>query len=158
MGEEWRPVVGHEGAYEVSNLGRVRSRVRNPNGRIMSGAVNSSGRIQVKLAGKLTQVHRVVMEAFVGPVPDGLEVLHWDDDPTNNALSNLRYGTRGENLHDLVRNGKHFQANKVECPHGHPYSAENTRRSRGKRICITCSRSADRERLRRERKLNREAS
>lgn len=37
------------------------------------------------------------MEAFVGPRPFGMEVLHMDDDPTNNQLKNLRYGTHAEN-------------------------------------------------------------
>ncbi|NIH98089.1 hypothetical protein FHU31_005095 [Mycolicibacterium fluoranthenivorans] len=46
------------------------------------------------------KVHHLVLLAFVGPRPPGLHALHCDDDPLNNHLSNLRYGTPSENQHD----------------------------------------------------------
>lgn len=51
-------------------------------------------------------VHRVVLETFIGPCPDGLECCHKDDNPANNALSNLRWGTRESNSADALRNGR----------------------------------------------------
>jgi len=61
-------------------------------------------------------VHRLVMEAFVGPCPEGQEVLHDDNDTANNRRTNLRYGTRVENTADKFRHGtfvlgtQHFNA------------------------------------------------
>ena len=43
-------------------------------------------------------VHQLVMQAFVGPCPDGCEVLHLNHNPADNRLVNLKYGTRSENL------------------------------------------------------------
>lgn len=51
-------------------------------------------------------VHRVVLEAFVGPCPPGMECLHGDDDKSNNRLGNLRWGTHQENAADTARGGK----------------------------------------------------
>lgn len=56
---------------------------------------------------KRLAVHRLMMLAFVGPCPKGLEVLHIDGVKTNNILSNLRYGTHKENMQDMVKHG-HF--------------------------------------------------
>ena len=47
------------------------------------------------------------MAAFVGPCPEGKEILHWDDDKQNCALLNMRYGTRFENAQDRKRNGRY---------------------------------------------------
>jgi hypothetical protein len=52
------------------------------------------------------RIHKIVIEAFVGPCPPGKECLHRDDDGTNNRLSNLRYGTHVENYADAVKNGR----------------------------------------------------
>lgn len=45
----------------------------------------------------MTDIHQIVLEAFCGPCPDGMEVLHGNGIRTDNRLSNLRYGTRSEN-------------------------------------------------------------
>lgn len=52
------------------------------------------------------QVHQAVMLAFVGSCPSGMQVLHADDDPGNNKLENLRYGTCVENSKDAKKNGR----------------------------------------------------
>jgi hypothetical protein len=53
------------------------------------------------------RVYRLVLEAFSGPCPPGLEACHKDDDQTNNFLSNLYWGTHESNCADRSRNGKH---------------------------------------------------
>lgn len=155
--ERWLPVVGFEGLYSVSDKGRVRSEARtitlsNGNSRRLAERIlkpvqsPKTGRMNLVLCdgnGRRfsTTVDRILMEAFVGPRPERLERLHWDDDPTNNALSNLRYGTRSENLRDAVRNGRHHEANRTHCPRRHRYDADNTYIDpKGRRNCRQCRR------------------
>ena len=118
MTEVWKPVVGWETYYEVSDQGRVKSLeriVQHPQGppmkrkemmlklpynqKYLSVTLHCNG---VKLAQK---VHRMVMAAFVGPCPDGMEVCHGDGDGHNNALCNLRYDTRSANVLDKYKHG-----------------------------------------------------
>ncbi len=121
--EEWRPVLGHDG-YFVSSMGRVcsvdRTITRSTGsdqfcrGRLLRPRPQSKEHLSVTLSCKKTaQVHSLVLEAFVGPRPYGLECLHHDDDPTNNRLSNLRWGTRSDNIRDGIRNGKYHVGERV---------------------------------------------
>lgn len=158
-GETWRPAPGYEGLYEVSDFGRVYAHARERQcghpgstpqrrpGYLLKP--NPVGNPRTHLAVALTKdgkrrhlkVHRLVLSAFVGPCPLGLESLHWDDDPTNNRLTNLRYGTRSQNLKDRVRNGRHHNTRKTHCPANHEYTPENTYEPRpGKRACRECNR------------------
>lgn len=50
-------------------------------------------------------LHRVLLESFVGPCPDGCEALHINGDRMDNSISNLRWGTRKENVADAIRHG-----------------------------------------------------
>lgn len=50
-------------------------------------------------------IHRTVLEAFVGPCPEGMECRHLDGNPKNNLLSNLCWGTKSENNYDRSING-----------------------------------------------------
>lgn len=52
------------------------------------------------------QVHQIVLEAFVGPAPDGLEGCHDDGNASNNALGNLRWDTHQANMLDRSRHGR----------------------------------------------------
>lgn len=118
--EEWRPVVGFEDAYEVSNLGRVRrsgraARTGNGRGggarigRLIAQGDAPGGYVRVQLwkagRGRAVLVHRIVAAAFIGPVPDGEEVNHRDGDKKNNAVSNLEYLTRSDNNRHAYRMG-----------------------------------------------------
>lgn len=122
--EAWRPVVGHEADYEVSDLGRVRSLdrvksyrrldargpiMRTHRGKILSPGTLKSGHQFVELGrGNGFCVHVLVLEAFIGPAPDGMECCHYDDDPAHNHLTNLRWDTRAANMADFKRNyGRH---------------------------------------------------
>lgn len=156
--ETWNPVVGYAGLYEVSDQGRVRSLPRRGSGnranRVYGGSVlrpgrfTSSGHLSVALSrdnrASSHSVHVLVLAAFVGPCPDGQEVRHMNDDPSDNRLANLEYGTRRENMLDRARNGKSFMANKTHCPHGHEYASWNLDAytlSIGRRRCLACTRA-----------------
>ena len=127
--EEWRPVVGYEGLYEVSNIGRVRSVSRwihyiskygKPykiwmEGRILTLKI-SNGYCLAHLShhgiAKHKTIHRIVAEAFIQN-PDNLpEVNHKDENPKNNCVENLewcttvyniRYGTAIERRSSCIR-------------------------------------------------------
>lgn len=104
MQENWLPAPGLRN-YEVSDHGRVRN--------IRTGLVRSPRLVHgyptftVKQDGRSchARVHVLVAAAFIGPRPDGLEVCHGDGNRQNNAASNLRYGTRRENVLDMARHG-----------------------------------------------------
>lgn len=114
--EFWKSVVGYTGMYEVSNFGRIRSvdRVcsdgRRCKGRMLKIAQQPAGYEFVVLskAAKLKprNIHRIVLEAFVGPCPHGYETRHKDGVRTNNVLSNLCWGTSSENNFDIRRHGR----------------------------------------------------
>ena len=99
--EIWRPVVGYEGLYEVSNMGRIRSVSRTDDAnhyrpsKILSPYKNTTGYRTVNLCGKLLSknksLHTIVAEAFLGPRPEKLVVDHIDNNPLNNRLDNLQY-------------------------------------------------------------------
>lgn len=112
--ETWKDIPGFEGAYQVSDLGRVWSldRVvavgagsRRLRGQIMAVQQHPGGYRQVRLPGGSLLVHRLVAAAFLGPCPTGYEVAHGDNDRTNNRLSNLAYATHGENLSHMLVHG-----------------------------------------------------
>jgi HNH endonuclease/NUMOD4 motif len=162
------PIPGHPG-YKVSSFGNVVGIDRivvNKNGRrhpykgqILKPWLDTNGRPQVNLTGRRTvTVSTLVASTFLGPRPPGQECCHWDDDPTNNRLFNLRWDTRAANQHDLVRNGRNLNANKTHCVNGHPYDDENTiihiqPNGSPRRICRTCHRAWSREHMRRKRAL-----
>lgn len=125
--EQWRPVVGWEGLYEVSTLGRVRSVdrvVRFSDGRTRRyaaqlRATHTDGfgyrKVTLKRAGKSQRVlvHQAVAAAWIGPRPTGSEVCHNNGRRTDNRAANLRYGTRAENAADSIKHGTHRRARKI---------------------------------------------
>jgi hypothetical protein len=52
-------------------------------------------------------VQALVLTAFVGPCPEGLECRHLNDVKTDNRLANLCWGTRADNVKDAIRNQTH---------------------------------------------------
>ncbi len=65
-----------------------------------------SGHLVVSVNHKWRRVHHLVLLTFVGECPPGQECRHLNDNPTDNNLTNLCWGTRLENRADMVRNGK----------------------------------------------------
>ena len=112
MEEIWKPVVGYEGFYEVSNIGRVRSlarivecsdgRKRKIKDRTLKGSSYSGGYSGVTLhkdgCAKSVNIHRIVAEAFVPNPLEKEEVNHKDENPSNNHASNLEWVTHKENI------------------------------------------------------------
>lgn len=161
---EWRPVVGYEGRYEVSNDGLVVSlasqeRFRRKTDLILTQFLTgcpgrkypSVNLVDNHRKAKTWRVHKLVAAAFLGKPPSpGLLVLHFDDDQLNNSLENLRYGTLADNQRDSVRNGRHHLAKKTHCLRGHPLSGRNLiSRKGGGRGCRECERLRDRARYQR---------
>jgi hypothetical protein len=117
--EHWRPIPGYEDFYEVSDLGRVRSKPRilphnygglrttpqkylgcqMPNGYVRCILTDETGRR------KNFDIHRLVLLAFVGKPPEGCYTLHGPRGQTVHELSNLSYGTQKQNLADQDRDG-----------------------------------------------------
>jgi hypothetical protein len=120
MAEQWLPVKGYEGLYEVSDQGRVKrveGRVWNRKGYWLTRkeglrklGVDSDGYLIVILSkegvSRTKKVHQLVLQAFVGDCPDGLQTRHLNGKRNDNRLSNLAWGTAAENMADIERHGK----------------------------------------------------
>lgn len=151
--ENWRPVPGYEGIYEVSDRGNVRSLPR-----VVVGTRDTRRYPGVPLKAKLThgyrtvtlcrngrcratRVHHLVLLAFVGPRPTGAHGLHGDDNRLNNSPDNLRWGTQKENVADAVRNKRLWMQNRDTCRRGHPLAEPNLVAAGTKRNCLACNRA-----------------
>lgn len=102
--ESWRPCVGFEAFYEVSDSGRVR-RIAAAQGAVPGKILKPQrhGRGYLKVSFTISRshfnqyVHRLVATAFLGPCPPGHEVNHKDRVRSNNTLANLEWMARSEN-------------------------------------------------------------
>jgi hypothetical protein len=166
MDEQWRPVVGYEERYSVSNLGRVRREERTYSYEGRWGTTTATIKQLVlapfpSLQGYLIvnatdedgfvaplRIHRAVLNSFIGPPGEGEVARHLNDVRTDNRLENLGWGTRLDNAQDAQRNGRHNQHKyKTHCKRGHEFNADNTEfstnvyGSRVKRVCRTCRRA-----------------
>lgn len=118
--EIWKPVLGYEGLYSVSNLGNVRSepkKVIRRNGvvcnqpqQLMHPGCGASKYLTLRLKGsdgkyRTHYVHTLVLETFVSRRPPGMEACHCDGDRQNNAVTNLRWDTRSGNHADKRLHG-----------------------------------------------------
>ena len=104
MKEEWKPVKGYEGLYEVSNMGRVKSLNYRHTGKekILEGYDNSHGYLYANLYkdGKRKQcrINRLVAQAFISN-PDNLPCInHKDENKYNNCMDNLEWCSHSYNL------------------------------------------------------------
>ena len=124
-GETWRPVVGYENYYSVSNLGRVKSIIRiveNKNSKILRGerilkqSVKKNGYLSVPLQvnknKKNFMVHRLVAAAYLPEKNGNLHVNHKDENKSNNNIENLEWCTQKYNNNYGSRNERISKANK----------------------------------------------
>lgn len=142
--ERWRPVPGWR-YYEVSSHGRARSLDRiTRNGRHRRGCILSptwDGYWGVSLytgdgSVKRIHIHRLVLSAFVGACPQGMQGCHSDDDRENNRLSNLHWGTPKANVAEAFRNKKRRPARGVD----HVWARLTDRSVRAMRLSATPAR------------------
>lgn len=111
IAEEWRPIKGWEGRYEVSDFGRVKSLRCKGHQRVRPVvlAPGSNGRyLIVNLAHRrMAYVHRLVLEAFLGPCPSGMNASHLDGDRLNNRAENLAWESHSDNCARKQLHGTH---------------------------------------------------
>lgn len=149
--ERWLPVVGTEGRYEVSSLGRVRSLLkRSPLILVARSGTHGYLTVNIYPAGqrrRLRSVHQLVAEAFIGPRPVNTDVRHLNGIKSDCRAANLAYGTRSENMLDAVGHGQNVNSQKTHCGVcGTPYDTANTyRRPDGGRECRRCARRRNAE-------------
>lgn len=121
--EQWSPVIGYEGLYEVSNEGNVKSLNYRHTGRekLLKPQTDKDGYLYVALCKdgkvKVKKIHRLVAQAFI-PNPNGFtEVNHKDENPANDNVSNIEwcdrkynnnYGTRTQRVTE-ARSKKVYQ-------------------------------------------------
>ena len=120
MQEVWKPVVGYEGIYEVSNLGRVYSLPkewigskgckRKHDGKLLSITYSNKGYPRVLLSSngksKTREIHQLVAESFLNHVPCGYKLVvdHIDNDKLNNRVDNLQLISQRENASKNIIN------------------------------------------------------
>jgi hypothetical protein len=104
----FKSIKGYEGKYSVNEMGEVRN---DKTGRILKQTNNLNNYLMVSLSKdgdvKIKYIHRLVAETHLEPDDKRNEVDHIDGDRLNNNLSNLRWVTRSENLHN-VKNAKGY--------------------------------------------------
>jgi len=111
MQEIWKDIKGYEGAYQVSNLGRVKSLTRKvktfngfrtTKGQLLKPLKTNRGYYRVDLKqnqkDKYISIHRLVAEAFIPNPNKYLIINHKDNDPSNNAVDNLEWCTQSYNV------------------------------------------------------------
>jgi hypothetical protein len=120
--EQWKDIPGYVGFYQVSDQGNVRSLIRllpsaveagiRREKKVLAFGSNKQGRLQVVLCRegftKRFQVHTLVLLAFVGPCPEGMECRHLNGKHQDNRRENLEWNTHLVNLGDMVVHGTSF--------------------------------------------------
>lgn len=120
--ERWKPVVGFEGLYEVSDQGEIRGLARwisHPRGglrlwasrTLVANVLGNNGYLGVSLCRDgeryVRTVHSIVTAAFHGPRPGQMDAAHKNGDRQDNRASNLSWKTRTANHADKIRHGTH---------------------------------------------------
>ena len=105
--EQWLDVFGFEGIYQVSDHGNVRSLKSGKLKKITIDKITNRPFISLwkNNKGTTVKIHKIVLEAFVGKCPKGLECCHNDGNSLNNHVNNLRWDTHKSNIHDRIIHG-----------------------------------------------------
>ena len=113
MDEIWRPVLGYEGLYEVSNHEEVRRIDTRPAHKIRKRLNKKRRTYQFFLVDlcqngvkKTCHLSHIVCEAFYGPRPEGYQCMHLDGNPQNDKPENLAWGTVYENSNEPIRRAR----------------------------------------------------
>lgn len=162
MKEEWRDIKGYEGLYQVSNLGRVKSLVRNTGNQfgkeeyILKSRTKNHNYLEVALSKngnkKFYTIHRLVALHFI-PNPNNYPVInHKDENPRNNRVDNLEwctieynnyYGSHNKNISDSLKGRFFSQYTKDKMSKNHAdFSGSKNGRAR-KVQCITTGKKFD---------------
>lgn len=109
---------------------------------LWTASVGSHGYGQTFIGKKVTTAHRVAYELWVGPIPDGLYILHSCDNKRCVNPAHLRAGTQAENVADAKQRGRlKAPAPKTHCPKGHSYAERGSKRKHsGWNACKECAR------------------
>lgn len=134
--EQWRKTV-HSSRYEVSDHGNVRG----PSGKILKPTLMQIGYFSVTLSFKDHKVvrhyvHRLVAEAFIGPLPEGLVVNHKNHNKLDNRLENLEFISRSDNTSHWAKAKRSTEAGRKRsgyCGRGHMLQGDRT-------YCLECIR------------------
>jgi hypothetical protein len=135
--EAWRPIELAGGRYEISDKGRVRG----PSGKVLKPTLLQIGYYSVALSLRnhtvvRHYVHRLVAEAFIGPLSDTVVVNHRNGDKLDNRLDNLEIIDRAGNGRHWAASGRSAKAGRKRtgyCGRGHAYP-------QGSRFCAQCQR------------------
>lgn len=155
MQENWKEIPGWEGYYEVSDTGKIRSRDRVIKSVTGQSYVVKGQPMKLHLSDggylwtygskfgvqKRIWVHRAVLEAFKEKRPNGMVAMHIDNNPLNNRLENLMWGTQKMNICQSVRDGRQANVRKKKCLRGHEFHDWNLvafALRKGKRSCLAC--------------------
>ncbi len=95
------PIANNDGYY-VTDEGQIFG----PRGLRILHSAQRGGHLRIRIRGKHHFVHCLVLEAFIGPRPEGYVCRHKDGDPANNHISNLSWGTLRENYDDTIKHGR----------------------------------------------------
>jgi len=118
--EMWKDIPEFEGRYAISNMGRAKSLERDVpyatiylqhrSECILALSFTDDGYPRINLYQErskhfVRKIHQLVLEAFVGPCPEGMEARHLNGNKLDNRLANLTWGTRLENMRDRKEQG-----------------------------------------------------
>ena len=134
--EEWREAPGFPG-YMVSSDGRIAKVLTAKPGKQLPYRQIGVPIERGSKKRKREYVHRIVAAAFLGECPEGCVVRHLNDDPADNRVKNLAYGTCSENQADAFRNGKRIK--REVCRWGHKLQAPNL--TGDGTHCLACNRA-----------------
>lgn len=109
--EKWKIIPGYDQRYEVSDQGRVRTKYKKSDWKIMHGGNNGLGYYKVTIRDdegrkKQVYIHRLVALAFIKNTNNKPCVNHIDNDPTNNLAENLEWCTKQENTNWMIIQGR----------------------------------------------------